>query len=215
LTVHNYVTRTPFQKTIPIYATGVAAATRLTSDGSAANSYIQNAYIGIKGSSYTSNPTVTITGCPGAVVNAQLSGAIVGRAGVYNPGSGCSSDATASLSGGGGSGTATIALEMGGNTLNFPHATVVDVKCTVVARNGSQAIGWSTSFGAEQNGTASTTATVGTPAWTTDFENTVNIGISAPTADTTLGAINITITPTSGTWTVGGTCVMTGTSQVL
>jgi hypothetical protein len=34
-------------------------------------------------------------------------------------------------------------------------------------------------------------------------------------ADTTLGAVNITATPTSGTWNIGGKCTVVSTSQVI
>jgi hypothetical protein len=218
-TYHGFATSAPFQKTVPLQATAITGATRLTSDGLAANGYIQDAFSKAVGTGYTSNPTVAVTGCSGTngVVNTQISGSVVARYGVYTPGSGCSSDVTLTLSGGGGT-LATATPEVEGNTLNFPHLTVVDVKCTVVARGNGLGIGWSIEFGAHQNGSASTATISGTPAWTQVFADGTaasDISIAAPTADTTLGAINITVTPTTFSWTVGGSCTMTGTTQVL
>jgi hypothetical protein len=61
-------------------------------------------------------------------------------------------------------------------------------------------------------------AMTGSPFWTPVGPTAgalTNIAISPPAADTALGAINITVTPSSGTWNVGGKCTVSSTSQVI
>ena len=210
----------PYWSEIPLQATGITGSTRLTTDGAAAASYIHDAIVTNEGTGYTSYPTVTVTGCTGAVVNAAIgSGNVIGELGVYTPGTGCAAEATIAISGGGGS-SATGSLVIAGNTLNFPINSAATISCSVVAKSGSDIVGWSTKFIAWMGATASTTAIVGAPAWTLDFETAgaaakfTGSAPSAPTADTTLGAVNLTIVPSSGTWNVGGMCRMTRTSQI-
>lgn len=212
--------RAPYSISCPVQATGITSATRLTSDGSGASSYIYNAIITARGTSYTTQPSVSVTGCSGAALNTQLgSGNTVGFIGVNTPGTACAAESTISFSGGGGSG-ATGKLVIGGNTLNFPINSTANLTCTIAASSlnhgGSDSIGWHITFGATMGATASTAAIVGSPTWTQDYATASaasHISISTPAADVTYGAINLTITPSSGTWDVGGRCNMTKSSQ--
>jgi hypothetical protein len=214
--------RAPHIVACTIQATGITGNTRLTSNGQAASSYIYNVYRPLGGTGYTSLPTITVTGCTGAIVNGDLgAGGTLGNIGVNNPGTGCVAEATAAVSGGGGSG-ATVTLQIAGNTLNFPPHSTVNVVCTVAATSlnhgGSDAIGWHVAFGAQMGATASTTQIIGLPtSWTQDYATSSaggRISIAAPAADTTLGAIDLEITPTVNTWDIGGRCTMTRSSQI-
>jgi hypothetical protein len=216
-TVGAFHSRAPYSQTVPLQANGITGATRLTSDGAAASSFIYEAIKTGTGSGYTSNPTVTVTGGAGAVVNAiQGQGNVVAKVGVYNPGTGVPAEATASVSGAGTG--ATVALVMAGNTLNFGINSAIHCEARIVMRSTTgEAICWSCEFGARMGATASTTAIIGAPAWTQVWATAgapAAIGISAPAADTTLGAINITVTPTSLTWSGGGQVRMTKSSRV-
>lgn len=217
------VVKGPFWSEIPFQATGITGSTRLTSDGAAATGYIQDATVTNSGSGYTSFPTVSITGCTGAVINASLSNGVIGVFGVNTPGTGCAAEATMSVSGGGGAsgaGTLTIA----GNTFNFPIKSTVNFYCTVAAdtfaTGGTDAVGWHIFFGATMGNTASTTAIVGSPAWVLDYQTTgaaakfSGSAPSAPAADTTLGGVNLTAVPTTGTWNIGGMCRMVRSAQI-
>lgn len=212
--------RAPFSVSCPITASAITGATRLTSDGSSASSFVYDALITARGTSFTTQPTATVTGCSGAVIGTQLgAGSVLGNIGVNTPGTSCAAESTLSISGGGGSG-ATGKLVIAGNTLNFPINSTVNVSCSVAAsslnHSGSDSIGWHIVFGATMGTTASTTAIVGSPTWTQDYATASaasHISISSPSADTSLGAINLTITPSSGTWDVGGRCSLTKSAQ--
>jgi len=216
-TVGAFHSRSPYSQSVPLQANGITGATRLTSDGLAASSFIYEAQPTNLGSGYTANPTVTVTGGTGAVVNAiQGQGNVMAKVGVFNPGSGVPAEATAAVTGTGTGGT--VALVMAGNTMNFGINSAVDFDARVVMRSTTgEAICWSCSFGARMGATASTTAIIGSPAWTQVWATAgaaAAIGISPPAADTTLGAINITVTPTSLTWSGGGMVRMTKSSRV-
>jgi hypothetical protein len=109
--------------------------------------------------------------------------------------------------------TATGAAPSSGNTLNLAPNSAIDAKCRVVARAATgETIGWDIDFGATQGASASTTAIAGTPSWTQVFATgsaASEISIATPAPDTTLGAVNMTINPSSGTWAVNGSCQMT------
>lgn len=210
--------RAPYYAEVPLQATGITSATRLTSDGWAASGFVYEASLTNSGSGYTSNPTVTVTGGTGAVVNAsQGLGGVIAKPGVFTPGTGVPPEATAAVTGGGGA-SGAVALTMAGNTMNFAINTAVDFDARVVMRSTTgEAICWSCEFGARMAATASTTAIIGSPTWTQVWATAgaaAAIAISNPTADTTLGAINITVTPSSLTWTGGGMVRMTKTSRV-
>ena len=201
-----------FHSDCTLQASGIAAATRLTTDGAAASSFLYDLLITATGSAFTAYPTVTFTNCTGAVAVGTITGGVIDRVGVTSPGTGCKPEATASVTGGGGAG-ATVTTVVAGNSLNFAINSTVLVSCILAANSTTNdSIGWSLSFGASMGATASTTAIVGTPAWTQTFASSgaaAKIAIANPTADTALGAINITVTPSAGTWTVGGNCNMT------
>jgi hypothetical protein len=209
--------RAPYAAMVPLQATGITGATRLTSDGLAASSFIYQAHVTNRGTGFTSFPTITVTGGSGAVVNAMVSQGVMGKPGVFSPGTGVPPEATAAVTGGGGSG-ATVALVMAGNTMNFPINSAVDFDARVVMRSTTgEAICWSCEFGARMGATASTTAIIGAPTWTQVWATAgaaAAIAISNPIADTTLGAINITVTPSSLTWSGGGQVRMTKTSRI-
>jgi hypothetical protein len=215
-----FTAKGPFSEDVPLQASGITGATRLTSDGNAASSYLLEANMNAGGSGYTSQPTITVSGCTSAAVNAVTGlGNVLGQAGVYTPGSSCGSNASASVSGGGGS-SATINLVVAGNTLNFATNSAIQARCDVNAYSSglSLGIGWTITFGATQGATPGTTAIVGSPTWTQTYASTgaaSDISIAAPTADTTLGALNLTVTPSTGTWSVGGICHLTSTAQVI
>jgi hypothetical protein len=211
-----FASRIPFSKEVPLQAQAITAATRLTSNGAAASSFVYHATLTAPGTLYTSNPTITVTGCTGAVLNVEASqGVVVPPVGVYTPGTSCAAEATAAVSGGGGSG-ATVGLGIAGNTLNFPISSTVYVSCKIAAWDtAGDGIGWTIDFGATMGATASTTAIVGSPSWTKTFDTgSAPMAISAPTADTTFGAINITGIPTSVTASYGGKCTMTGSRKL-
>ena len=217
-TVGAFHMRGPYSVEVPLQATGITGATRLTSDGLAASSFIYEATTMARGTGYTSFPTVTVTGGAGTTVRAMLgTGAVISKPGVFAAGTGVPPEATAAVTGGGGAG-ATVALTMTGNTMNFAINSAVDFDARVVMRSTTgEAICWSCEFGARMGATASTTAIIGAPTWTQVWATAgaaAAIGISNPTADTTLGAINITVTPTSLTWSGGGKVKMTKTSRV-
>lgn len=214
----------PYWSEVPLQATGITGSTRLTTDGTSATGYIHDAIVTNEGTGYTSYPTVTVTGCSGAVVNAAIgSGNVIGELGVKTPGLGCAAEATIAISGGGGS-SATGSLVIAGNTLNFPIKSSVYVECRVVAdtfaTGGTDSVTWSINFSATMGATASTTVIVGSPTWSVVSQTTgaaakfSGSAPSAPAADTTLGAINLTIVPTTGTWNVGGICRMVRSAQV-
>jgi hypothetical protein len=105
-----------------------------------------------------------------------------------------------------------------GNTLNFAPNTTIHANCSLVAQNsgGTEQLGEHIYFGATQGSTPGTVAILGSPSWVSDFSvGTPTITFSTPAADTTLGAVNLTVVPTAGTWTVGGSCRLTSTAQVL
>lgn len=220
VTLSGCYNREPFVLECSVQANGITGATRLTTDGQSANGYVSNAIVTARGSGYTSQPSVTVTGCTGATIGASVgAGSTVGFLGVSAPGTGCAAESTMSISGGGGSSGAGK-LTIVGNTLNFPINSTINVACTIAAtsfpHSGSDAIGWHIQFGATMGATASTAAIVGSPSWTQDYATASaasHIGISTPAADTSLGAINLTITPTSGTWDVGGSCKVTKSAQ--
>jgi len=94
--------------------------------------------------------------------------------------------------------------------------TAVLAATTNVLPNNPYYINGTAGVGATLGATSSTTAIIGSPSWTQVFATSgaaSAITISAPTADTTLGAVNLTITPSSGTWNVGGSCSITSTQQ--
>ena len=224
MTFKSFDYRGPFRVQAPLQATAITGVTRLTSDGAAANGFLLDAQMTNGGSSYTSEPSVAVTGCTGAVVHSALGlGGVVGQVGVYTAGSACIAETTLAISGGGGS-SATAKAIVAGNTLNFPINSAVDVACKVTAttltHSGTDAVGWSITFGATMGATSSTTAIVGSPTWTLDYQTSgaaakfSGSSPAVPTADTTLGAINLSVTPTTGTWDVGGSCAMTKTVQL-
>jgi hypothetical protein len=216
MTYHGFVSRQPFTETVSLRASGITSATRLTSDGLAANGYIADAVMVAQSSGYLVEPSWTVTGCTGAVLHSTLGGGgAIGQVGVYTPGTACIAGATAAVS----TGTATVALLIAGNTLNLPINSTNDIECHVAAQDASSHnIGWSIEFGVTMGATSSTTAIVGSPTWTQAFASSgagSDISISAPAADTTLGAANLTITPSAGTWNVGGFCTITSTQQII
>jgi hypothetical protein len=161
---------------------------------------------------------VTVTGGSGVQINGNFSITSMSKPGIFNPGTGVPPEATAAVTGGGASVNGTITLRMAGNTMNFPINSAVDFDARVVMRSTTgEAICWSCEFGARMGATASTTAIIGAPAWTQVWATAgaaAAIGISPPVADTTLGAINITVTPSSLTWSGGGQVRMTKSSRV-
>lgn len=209
--------RRPYGATVPLQANGITTATRLTSDGQAPSGFIYEATGLARGSGYTVFPTVTVTGGTGAQVNAMLgTGNVMSKPGVYNAGTNVPAEATAAVTGTGSG--ATIGLGMAGNTLNFAINSAIHCEARIVMRSTTgEAICWSCEFGARMGATASTTAIIGSPTWIQVWATAgaaAAIGISAPAADTTLGAINITVTPTSLTWSGGGTVRVTKSSRV-
>lgn len=219
-----FSTRQPFRQSVPLQATGITGVTRLTSDGTAASGFILQARLTASGSGYTSEPTATVTGCTSAVVNTGLDASNVLRElGVFTPGSACTAEATVAITSGGGSGGTGVLL-ISGNTLNFPIKSSIAVNCTIVAdtfaTGGTDSVSWTVAFGATMGTTASTTAIIGSPVWVVGaatagaaakFSGSLP---AAPAADTTLGAINLSITPTTGTWNIGGECSMTKSAQI-
>lgn len=219
-----YAIKTPYSVSLPLQATNITGVTRLTTDGAAASSYVYDAAITNNGTGYTSVPTASVTGCTAADIQAQLgSGAVIGMLQVRFPGSACAAEATVGLSGGGGA-SAAGRLFIAGNTLNFPinSALLADCKLTATSLThaGTDAVGWHITFMAKMGATASTAAIVGSPAWVLDYETAgaaakfSGSAPAVPTADTTFGAVNMSITPTSATWDVGGACQITRTSQI-
>lgn len=211
-------TRSPYLTECQVQGLSITGATRLTTDGAAASSFVYQAIRTYAGTSYTAVPVITVTGCTGAVVNGQLAGNSVGILGVNNPGSACAAEATISIAAQGGF-AATGVLTIAGNTLNFPINSVVNVACTIsgtdITHGGSSITAQHIQFVAAMGATASTTAIVGSPSWTTDGASGPNTLVMAtPAADTTLGAIDLTTgAPSAGTWDVGGSCTMTKTTQ--
>jgi hypothetical protein len=217
-TVSAFHERAPYVVILPLQANAITGATRLTSDGSAASSFIYETRVTARGTGYTTIPTITVTGGSGTVLHTQLAlGGGMGKVGVFNPGTGVPAEAIAAVTGGGGSG-ATVALVMAGNTMNFPINSAVDFDARVVMRSTTgEAVCWTCEWGATMGATASTTAIIGAPTWTVVWSTAgalAAIGISNPTADTTLGAINVTVTPTSLTWSGGGQVRMTKSTRV-
>jgi hypothetical protein len=216
MTYHGFAARQPFTETVPLQASGITGATRLTSDGLTANGYIQDAPLTSSGRGYTSEPTWVVAGCTGSIVNSGvLAGGGVSAVGVYTPGSACKAEATAAVSSGG----ATVQLLIAGNTLNLPINSTNTVQCALSAQDASSHnIGWTISFGVSMGATSSTTAIVGSPTWTQVFATagaSSDISISPPAADTTLGAVNLTIMPSTAGWNVGGSCTITSTQQII
>lgn len=214
--------RSPFSQTCGLQATGIAGATRLTTDGAAAASFIYRAVITNPGTSYTTNPVITIAGCTGGDVEGGLGqGNVISYFGISDRASACAAEATMTVSNEGGV-TATGKLVIAGNTLNFPINSTVNIVCRVTAttltHGGTDGVGWDINFGATMGATASTAAIVGSPAWTLDYQTSgaaakfSGSAPAVPTADTTFGAVNLSITPTTGTWDVGGSCAMTKSS---
>ena len=217
-TVGAFHMRQPYSAEVPLQATNITSATRLTSDGQPPSSFIYEAHGITRGTGFATHPSITVTGGGGAVINAMLAtGNIMGKPGVFSPGTGVPPEATATVTGGGGSGAA-VALVMAGNTMNFAINSAVSCEARIVMRSTTgEAICWTCEFGARMGATASTTAIIGSPAWTQVWATAgaaAAIGISAPVADTTLGAINVTVTPTSLTWSGGGRVRMTKSSRV-
>jgi hypothetical protein len=168
------------------------------------------------GRGYTSEPTWVVAGCTGSIVNSGvLAGGGVSAVGVYTPGSACKAEATAAVSSGG----ATVQLLIAGNTLNLPINSTNTVQCALSAQDASSHnIGWTISFGVSMGATSSTTTIVGSPTWTQVFATagaSSDISISPPAADTTLGAVNLTIMPSTAGWNVGGSCTITSTQQII
>ena len=214
VTVHGCYQRSPYASDCNLTLTGVTAATRMTTDGGAPIGYIQAVRISAQGTGYTGFPTATVSGCA-ATVNFSVGGGVVGDAGVYTNATNCPSNTSISLSGGGGTGAAASVV-IDGNTLNFPINSTVEVRCEAVAQNSTntEQLGEHIYFGATQGATPGSVAILGTPAWVSDFSvGTPTISFNAPAADTTLGAINLTATPTAGTWNIGGSCHVTRTTQ--
>jgi len=219
-TFHGCIHQEPYHATCALQATGITSATRLTSDGACknattgcANGYIRDAYITAGSSGYTAEPTWTVTGCTGAVINSGplAVGGAVGEVGVYTAGSACKAEATVAPA----TGSAAAKLLIAGNTLNLPINSTNLIQCSVSANDtGPGAIGWTISFTATMGATASTTAIVGSPTWTA-IGTDAALTLAAPTADTTLGAINITLTPSAVTATIGGSCTITSSQQIV
>jgi hypothetical protein len=218
-----FSTKTPFHTTVPLQATAITGAKRLTSDGGTPSSFVYDAAVTVRGSGYTTNPTATVTGCTGADVESALGlGGVLGTLQVKYPGSACVAEATVAVTGGGGASGAGV-LIVAGNSLNFAPKSSVSVACTLIAdtllTGGTDSVAWSISFMATMGATASTTAIVGSPAWTL-INGTAGAAAkfsgsapAVPVADTTLGSINMSITPTTGTWRVSGECGMTRSAQ--
>ena len=217
-TFKSFTFRAPFKQDVVLQASGITSATRLTSDLGPASSFIYDALFS-GGTGFTTNPTIAVTGGTGASVMARIdANGFPQKIGVANAGTGVPSNATASVSGGGGTGM-TVALRIAGNTLNFPVNSAVDISGRLVFRSSTSgdAICWSIEFGATQGATPGTTAIVGSPTWTQVWATgsaAAHIAISTPTADTTLGAINITVTPSAETWTGGGTFSVNKSVQI-
>ena len=219
MTYHGYTTRQPFTETVALQAQGITSATRLTTDGLAANGYIADAVVVTASSGYVTEPTWTVTGCTGAVVNSAINSVgAVAEVGVYTPGTGCIAESTVAVS----SGAATAALEITGNTLNLPINSTNTIHCVVNAWDtAGDGIAWVGTTGtspvleyfvATMGATSSTTVVLPTVSWTQISATTngaANLGISVPTADTSLGAINITGTPTTASFTgsISGTAL--------
>lgn len=219
-TVKFAATRQPFRTETMLQATAITGVTRLTTDGGSANGFVYDVILTNAGSGFTSHPTFTVTGGTGSVIHAEASSGTVGPPGVYNPGTGVPAEASVAITGGSG---ATATLVIGGNTLNFPINTAVHVDITLTAttftHGGTDAVTWKISFGAYMSATASTTAIIGSPSWAVSEQTTgaaakfSGSAPAAPAADTTLGAINVSITPTTGTWDVAAWCEITRTSR--
>lgn len=226
MTFKAFSRRIPFSKDVTLQATNISGVTRLTSDGAAASSFVYDAWWTNRGTGYTSNPTITVTGCTGApTVNGEPgAGGSLGLIGVYARGSGCLPESTAAVSGGGGA-SGAVALSITGNTLNFPINSTVSISCTLnattITHAGTDSVGFSIKFGATMGATASTAAIVGSPTWAVDYQTTgaaakfSGSAPAAPAADTTMGGINISATPTSGSWDIGGKCVMVGSALTI
>lgn len=208
--------RSPYEVRCTLHATGITSATRLTTDGNAASSYVYQANRTNIGSGYTTLPAVTLSGSCNAVVNASLgSGSVVQDIGVNTPGTtGCLPETTMTIATEAGA-TATGTLTIAGNSLNLPINSTNFVRCDVsLSDSGPGSIGWTSSFIATMGATASTTAlNPSTPTWTAIGTDSAE-AISAA-ADTSNGAINITITPTAVTANVGATCTVTSSVQVI
>jgi hypothetical protein len=202
--------------TVPLQASGITGATRLTSDGQTANGFVYDAILTDFGTGYTGNPTVSVSAGTGPVVHAAASGGgIIADVGVYTPGSAVPAEATASVSGGGGSGGA-ISLGVAGNTINLPIGSTNTVVCYVSAQSVSGlSYGFTIAFVINMGATSSTTALVGSPSWSLVAPVGGTAIAMSVAADTTLGAVNITATPASGTWSVGGSCTVVSTKQVI
>lgn len=206
--------RAPYSQELTLHATGITAATRLTTDGAAANGFVYDAIVTNSGNSYTAHPTTTVTGGSGAVIHFEPGPGPLARPGVFTPGSGVPAEATLAISGGGGS-SAAASLVVSGNTLNFAINSAIYVSCKISAWDTvGDAKGWTIDFGARMGATASTTAIIGSPTWTVTFDTgSAPLALSNPTADTTLGGIIITGTPTAVTASYGGKCSMTKSTR--
>jgi hypothetical protein len=225
MTYHGFATRQPFRQSVPIQARGISGATRLTSDGLAASGFLLDVSVTNSGTGWTSEPVATVTGCTGAVLGTDLdTNNVLREVGISNPGTGCVAEASVAFSGGGGGSGATAQVLVTGNTLNFPPKSSISVACTLIAdtfaTGGTDSVSWSISFMATMGATASTTAIVGSPTWTL-IAGTAGAAAkfsgsapAVPAADTTLGGVNLSITPTSGTWNIGGECTLTKSAQI-
>lgn len=214
----------PYHAECALVATGITSATRLTSDGachnataSCASGFLYMLNVTAIGAGYQAEPALTVTGCSGATAAVGPLGAAgsIAFAMPTNPGSGCKPETTVAVGLAGATSVATIAPVVEGNSLNLPKNSTNHIRCTVsVNDTGPGAISGTIDFDATQGATASTAAIVGSPSWTF-FGTDAAITLAAPTADTTLGAINITLTPSAVTANVGGSCTITSTAQVI
>jgi hypothetical protein len=220
------INRSPFTKTCNLQAGPITGATLLTTDGSGvATSFVYQVDLTNRGSLLTFQPTASIPLCTGAVVNGSIN-IVTGQVvdfGVNNRGSACKAEATMTVAAQNGGTAAAGQLLIEGNSLNFPPNTGVTVNCQVTANgtvSGTQyTIGWTNTFSASMGANSASTVVPPSQTWTQAQGATSGapsfISIAAPTANTTLGAINTIITPTSGTWSVGGSCTMTSPAQII
>ena len=215
------ISRTPFQADFTLQASGVTGLKRLTTDGASADGFIYDSYVTSLGSGFTGNPTVNLnSACSGAAVVALANGAgTIAKIGTTTPGSAVKAECAISSITGGGGGTGVVGvLVIAGNTLNLPINSTNTVACQVASQDtNGDSYGFSISFGVTMGATASTTALVGSPTWTQVYPASGTLMALSVAADTILGAVNISATPSSATfpWTLGGKCTVSSTSQVL
>jgi hypothetical protein len=291
---HGCEFRTPYSATCRIFASGITSTTRLTTDGLAGSGFLLGVQMTNTGTLYTLEPSATVTGCTGAVVNTQVGGpggGAVAQAGVYTPGTGCVAESTIAFTNASGDTTgsgAAAKVLVGGNTLNLPINSTNKIRCDIGGGDASgHNMSWGIDFTATMGATASTTAinpaaiftatistttmtvsavssgiirvgdtitgtsvtsnsvvtaygtgsggagtytlsqssTVGAGETMTDYPGwqiaSANTGAAAansmnpPAADTTLGAVNLTDTPSSGTWSLGGSCTIASSQQMI